>query len=121
MSAVSNLLPGSAPSQYLWERMAGSLTFPTTSFSKPTQIKGNMGLQWVPIHADPGENTSRPVVRLAKKEHVPISQSVTEARGVGLVFILWVGEEVFRMLHTHTCPVLHDLLSPSLPSQLGPR
>jgi hypothetical protein len=52
---------------------------------------------------------------------MPISHSVTEARGVGLMFILWIGEEVFRMLHTHTCPGLHDLLSPSPPSQPGPR
>lgn len=70
----------------------------------------------------PGENTRRPtVVRLAKKGHGPISQPVTEARGMGLMFILWIGEEVFRMPHTHTCPVLHDLLSPSPPSQPGPQ
>lgn len=29
------------------------------------------------------------------------------------MFTLWVGEEAFRMLHTHTCPVLHDLQCPS--------
>lgn len=43
---------------------------------------------------------------------MPISQSVTEARGVGLMFILWDGEKVFRMLHTHACPVLNDLRQP---------
>lgn len=91
----------------MWEKMAGSLTFTFTSFSKHRQIKGNVGQQWV--HADPSENTERPVVRLAKRGRVPISQSVTEARGVGLMFILWAGEKVFRMLHTHTRPVLNDL------------
>lgn len=54
---------------------------------------------------------------------MPISQSVTEARRVGLMFILWVREDVFMMLHTHTCyaawPVAAQV-SPS-PSQLGPQ
>lgn len=109
---MSNLLPGSPPSKYLWERMAGSLTFTFTGFSKHRKIKGNVGQQWVPVHADPSENTERPVVRLAKRGHVPISQSVIEARGVDLMFILWVGKKVSRMFHTHTCPVLNDLRRP---------
>lgn len=54
----------------------------STGFSKHRQVKGKVGRQWVPGHADPCENTGRPVVRLAKKGHVPISQAVTEARGV---------------------------------------
>lgn len=53
------------------------------------------------------------MIRLAKKGNVPISQSVTKARGVCLMLILWVVKQVFRMLHTWV-HVSHTL-SPHMP------
>ena len=90
-----------------WQAALPSLPMASASTEKS---KAPWTRQQVPVHSDPSENTGKPVTRLTKTGNIPISQRVTEARGVRL---LWAVKQVLRMFHTWI-HVAHTL-SPHMP------